>query len=284
MKKTAVLSALFLAALLLFFASFSLGSHPLSLFVLKGTGTSVEAFKINASLNGEEPKVEAVTLSAEQKKQGGSILDEKNTAALEAFSKSFGSYGAVIGMPTTEEGWPDYLGNGLKWVMEGMPQNNFDDLQWTDRVYLAFALKVPPPEPFPAPDLSTGQTAGNNPAAVPSPASGTPTPVVFAGPVRVEILNGCGITNAADWAARRMKGQGITIVGSGNADNFQYPKTIVRTSAGIPVALEEALGRLGISKDSVEETASPDASADAVVIVGKDFPKLKGRKHVRTHH
>jgi hypothetical protein len=284
MKKTAVFSAIFLAALFLFFASFSLGSRPLTLFILKGMGTSVEAFKINGFLNGQEPKVEAVALSTEQKKQGGGILDEKNRPALESFAKSFGSYGAVIGMPTMEEGWPDYLGNGLKWMLEGLPQNNFDDLQWTDRVYLAFALKVPPPEPFAAPDLSGGQTVGNHPAATPPPASGTPTPAVLEGPVRVEILNGCGITNAADWAARRMKGPGITIVGSGNADNFQYPKTIVRTSAGIPVALEEALGRLGISKDSVEETASPDASADAVVIVGKDFPKLKGRRHVRNHH
>jgi hypothetical protein len=282
-KKTVVLAAALFTASLLFFASFSLGSRPISFFVLKGTGTSVEAFKIMAPLSGQEPKVEAVILSDEQKKQGGTILESRDEKALESFSKGFGTYGAVIGMPTTEEGWPDYLGNGLKCITGGAPQNNFDDLQWADRAYLAFALGVPPPEPFPVPDLSRAQTVESGPSAAQTP-SGPPTPVVFAGPLRVEILNGCGITNAADWAARRMKGPGITIAGSGNADNFQYPKTIVRTSAGIPVALEEALGRLGLSDDSVDETASGSASADVVVIVGKDFPKLKGRRHVRNHH
>jgi hypothetical protein len=284
MKKAAIRATVIFLSLLLLFVSPFLARHPLNLFVLRGQAGGIEAFKITADFNGSEPGVEAIALSAEQKKQGGTLLEQRNPADLEIFSKAFGSYGAVIGMPGTEEGWPDYLGNGVKWIQEGMGQDLFDDLQWTDRVYLAFALKVPPPAPFPAAESASSPALANHPAASAAAEAATPIPDNHAGVVRVEILNGCGITNAADWAARRMKGPGITIVDSGNADNFQYPKTLVRTSGGVPVALEEALGRLGLSQDSIEETSTPNPNADVVVIVGRDFPKLKGRKHERNHH
>ncbi len=284
MKKAAVRSTVIFLSLLLLFASPFLAGRPLALFVLRGQGNAIEAFKITAGLNGSEPGVEAIALSAEQKKQGGTLLEQRNPADLEIFSKAFGSYGAVIGMPGAEEGWPDYLGNGVKWIQEGMAQDLFDNLQWTDRVYLAFALKVPPSAPFPAAESASGPNLANHPDASAAAEAATPVPDNHTGVVRVEILNGCGITNAADWAARRMKGPGIAIVGSGNAENFQYPKTLIQTSGGVPVALEEALGRLGLSKDAVEEISTPNPNMDVVVIVGKDFPKLRGRKHDRNHH
>ncbi|HVM32404.1 MAG TPA: LytR C-terminal domain-containing protein, partial [bacterium] len=99
---------------------------------------------------------------------------------------------------------------------------------------------------------------------------------------RVKILNGCGITNAADWAAGRLKGPGVSITAVGNADGFNYPKTLIQSSIGTPVALEEAVERLGLRPDQVESLAAAE-DADVVVIVGRDYLNLRGKKRERTH-
>ena len=284
MRKTGILLSALFAAFLFALATSFLPNHPMNLFLLKERGDAVEAFKISAYLSGQETKMEALALSNEQKKRGRELLAQRSSGDLEVFSKNFGSYSAVIGMPAAEEGWPDYLGNGLKWMKDGMGQTVFDDLQWTDRIYLAFALRPPPPETGSETELSPIQAVANN-ATTASPAFPiTPTPENHSQVVRVEILNGCGITNAAEWAAGRMKGAGISVIDSGNADNFQYPKTIIRTSGETSPALEEALGRLGLSKNSIQETPLSNPNVDVVVIVGKDFRQLKGRRHERNHH
>ncbi len=284
MRKTATAFILVFASSLSIFAFSFLASHPVTLFLLKGQGDNIQAFKISAYLNDQYPKVEAIKLSVEQKKEGGKLLDQKNESDLEEFSKGFGSYSAVIGMPGEGEGWPDYLGEGLKWIEGGMAPEVFDNLQWADRVYLAFSLKTPLLQFFPAGELPSNQVVENKVAANSTIVVSTLIPENHIGAVRVEILNGCGITNAAEWAARRMKGAGITIIDSGNADNFNYPKTVVRTSGEIPMALEEALGRLGLSKDSIQENPASSPTVDAVVIVGRDFHKLKGRRYERNHY
>lgn len=244
----------------------------------------MEAFKIEAPLNRQDPIVEPIRLNSVQKKEGEEILGLKDGNRLYTFSKNFGAFPTVIGMPVTEEEWPGFMGGGIKGFFSGGLPGIFDNLQWADRLYFSLTMKVPPPAPF----LSEGNTAASSPvstvnfsvASSPTKTNPVPTPSV----VRVEILNGCGITNAADWVARRMKGPGIIVSDTGNADNFHYSKTIVRTTAGIPIALEEAAGRLGLSKDSIEEISIPTSSVDAIVIVGKDFPKLKENLHDRDRH
>jgi hypothetical protein len=110
------------------------------------------------------------------------------------------------------------------------------------------------------------------------------TPLPFKGEVRLEILNGCGIKNAADWVARRIKGPGLMVTGTGNADNFKYDQTLLQTSVGVPVVLEEVLDRLGLTKESVQQVQSLAPPNDAVLIVGKDYRKLKERRRDRLHH
>lgn len=262
----------------------ALTRHPISIFVLKGEEGTIEAYKVSAPLNGREAAVESVVLGSAQKKEAGEILAQKDIQHLASFAKNFGAYPAVVGIPTAQEGWPGFLGGGLKGFFTDSMPGVFDNLLWTDRFYLALDLKPLPPAPFEA----GGEVTLNLPAATPGPsaanAAATPQPAPTPGVLRVEILNGCGITNAADWAARRVKGPGIVITDTGNADNFRYPLTIVRTSAGKPVALEEAVERLGLSPDSVQELPSLTSPVDAVVIVGKDFPKLRRKFRERNRH
>ncbi len=276
MKKTITLMVLLFGLFLALWGSSFLTSHPLVLFLLKGHGDSLAAFKMNAYLSGQASKVEVISLTTEQKKQAEKILEEKKLGDLEAFSKNFGSFSAVIGMPTTQDGWPDYLGQGTQRIKAEMAQDVFDTLQWADRAYLAFAIPAPPLASLPATEAASPVPG---PSVSLSPLATIPGFEKTTGAVRVEILNGCGITNAASWVAHRMMGQGITLIGSGNADSFKYPKTLVRVSGEMAPVLEEALGRLGLSKDSVQAMPTPLPNADVVVIVGRDFRKLKRHRH-----
>jgi hypothetical protein len=284
MKRTKALFFLMPLILLLVFLYPALARHPVSIFVLKGMDGEIEAFKISAPLNGHESEVAAVFLNSDQKKEGGEILGQKDIQQLSTFAKNFGTFAAVIGVPVTQEGWPGFMGGGVRGLFSAGIPDVFNNLQWTDRLYLALWTRQPPPAPFLSNEggvalLPTVLTPGSAATSFSSPKP-APTP----GLVRVEILNGCGITNAADWAARRVKGPGIIITDTGNADNFRYPETTVRTSAGIPVALEEAIERLGLTKDSVQEVPSLLSSVDAVVIVGKDYHKLRSRFRERNRH
>jgi hypothetical protein len=273
--------------LITFFSVTHLSKSPLSVFVLKGSdNNNIEAFGLDLFLDHREPVVREVKLGSEAQKLGGEILRSKDKKMLAVYSQNFGKWSAVLGIPGAEEGWPGYLGGGVHGLFLNDPSESFDNLQPSDRFYLSLKTRTPPSLPsvyLEDQPVILNQAPTNTPATVTGIVF-TPVPPVRPGVVRVEILNGCGITNAAEWVARRLKGTGITIVGTDNADNFHYAKTIVRSAAGLPVALEEALDRLGLAKDSVEEITNPPASADAVVIVGKDFRKLKERLRERASH
>ena len=262
----------------------ALTRHPLCFFVLKGAEGQVEAFKVSAPLNARDVAVEAVTLSPAQKKEGADILAQRDTQRLAALAKESGTYPAVIGVPSPQEGWPGYLGGGLRGFWTDNGSGIFDSLQWTDRLYLSISMKLPPPAPFVPGNGIEIVLPVSTPNALSVHTSATPNPAPTPGVLRVEILNGCGITNAADWAARRIKGPGIFITDTGNADNFRYPKTIVRSCAGTPVALEDAVERLGLPKDSVQEIPSLSSSVDVVVIVGRDYRKLREQFRERNRH
>lgn len=259
---------------------------PLTVFVLRGQDNNFEAFKVDLFLNRQDDATHSIPLDSVQEKRAAGILAAKDTKALESFSMEFGKFSFAVGLPTLEEGWPSYLGGGIKFFFQTDPLGTFDNLQFTDRLYLAWTSNVPPPPPVMTNEASPVPAAKTPIVSAPEtlPPATPPLSLSHPGAVRVEILNGCGITNAAEWIARRLKGPGIIIVDTDNADNFHYSKTLVRSAAGLPVALEEALDRLGIPKESVEEIPNPPGGIDVVVIVGKDFRKLKGRARERAHH
>ena len=257
-----------------------LARSPLDLFLLKGADNNIEAYHLKWYLNGREPSVENLPLSAGQKQEGLELLKQKDKIKLISFSKNFGSYEIIIGFPTSEEGWPVYLGGGWRALWMSPGPESFDNLQWVDRLYLSLRSTPPPVAslevPLEDPTKTKGVTLETNPAA-----SSTPIPTASTGTLRVEILNGCGIKGAADWAARRLKGPGIVITDTGNAENFHFAKSTVKTAAGIPVALEEAVERLGLTKASIEESTDSAAAVDVVVIVGRDYRQLRERVRER---
>jgi hypothetical protein len=116
-------------------------------------------------------------------------------------------------------------------------------------------------------------------------AGGTPTATVSsAAPLRVEIRNGCGITNAADLVAGAAKDAGMQVVWVGNAQGpgrFKVTKTFIESHAGVPVAIEELCKRLGIPVSDVRPSGTSKAEVDVIVTVGRDYPRIRERLRAR---
>jgi anionic cell wall polymer biosynthesis LytR-Cps2A-Psr (LCP) family protein len=91
---------------------------------------------------------------------------------------------------------------------------------------------------------------------------------------RVLIQNGVGTPGLAGSACKRLVAAGFRVVGSGNADNFDFrtSKVLVFSSS---VASAELGGRvahaLGVSANDVAVSSQPQNVADVIVILGKDF-------------
>ncbi len=281
----AILLVLILAAV---GSAYGLRNHPLRLFLLSGGGKP-EAFRLQLTLGSGGSQMDSIPLNRAQSKKAMEILAAQDLVSLRSFAKDLGSFGSVIGLAGSneEEATSWYLGGGWGSALKTRPEGSFDDLGWGDQIYLSLCAKPSTMPPVATGGIEVDDLSGTEPGSSPAPSSTpkAPVPTSQTGPLRVEIQNGCGIKGAADWVARRMKGPDLVIVGTGNADNFHHPKTVIKTTAGVPVVLEEAMERLGLSKDSAEEVETLSGTAlgstlqvspvDLVVIIGRDFRELK---------
>jgi len=120
----------------------------------------------------------------------------------------------------------------------------------------------PTPTPFAAPSEITPTEE----------ASPSPTPKISRADLKIEILNGTGVPGAAGKAAELLEKLGWQGIKTGNADNFDYQKTVIQ----IKESKKEYFGLLEgdlSSQYTLEEKPqilSGDNKFDAVIIVGKD--------------
>jgi hypothetical protein len=274
---------LFLVLILLItFMSYKvLSDNPLTVFLLLGTGDSIEAFNVELFFSGIKGQVKNVDLTPSQKKEASTILNEKDLNGLIQLSREVDGGKVVVGMIDTNGSWPWFSEGSWKGWFLPSNKNYFDNLCQIDRIYLNLTTEMPPTPLFQKTNSQNNKLV-QNPVLVLTPISASNLSLPRNskdGLVYVEILNGCGITNAADWAARRLKGQGIIISSIANADNFNHRKTIVRSSIGCPVALEDALERMGLFKKDVEESGIFPGGVDVIIVLGKDYLSLKSDKN-----
>jgi len=121
---------------------------------------------------------------------------------------------------------------------------------------------VPTPTPF----VVSSETT---PAEEVSP---SPKPKVSRADLKIKILNGTGVPGAAGKAAELLEKLGWQGIKTGNADNFDYQKTVIQIKESKKEYFDLLKEDLS-SKYTVEEelkTLSEDDKFDAVVIVGKD--------------
>jgi hypothetical protein len=263
----------------------ALKSRPLTLFLLGG-GDPPSAFRVQADLGSGRTQLEPIRLDRNSARQAREILQKGETGALRALADGLGEFQGVLALqgPEWEKALPGVLGGGWSSFRFRRSDLCFSDLGPLDRMFLSLFLKTPETQGAVQGDLVVDILSGVRP----TPTLGLPTQgkdVPSQGPLRVEIQNGCGIKGAADWAARRLEGPTLKVVGTGNAPNFRFPTSLVRSSVGRPVALEEALERLGLPPEALEEvptlvgtllTGSQASQAvDVIVIIGRDFRRLQ---------
>ncbi len=96
--------------------------------------------------------------------------------------------------------------------------------------------------------------------------------------VRLEVLNGCGMTGLAAALTRelRRRGENVDVVKTGNATTMDYDSTVIIDRGGGKAALDYIGWLLGCNNRVIEPYESPqrELPVDLTVIVGLDFPTL----------
>lgn len=285
---------------------------PIAVAVFRG-GDAPQAFLVSLFLNGREPLVMETILTSSQKHELARSILTEDDETLRRLSKSAGAegrYAASSAGVATAMDWPPFLGGGIATWTRLKATGWICSLTFPERVVLSLWAKTPPAAPWdPAsaaltvPEVSVAPvtavskstqakiSAASTSTVVIALAGGTPTAAgtmvaaaSFTAPLRVEILNGCGITNAADLVAGAAKDAGMQVVWVGNAQGpgrFRVPKTFIESHAGVPVVVEELCKRLGIPVSDVRPNGTTKPGVDVTVTVGRDYPKIRERLRAR---
>lgn len=90
--------------------------------------------------------------------------------------------------------------------------------------------------------------------------------------IRIQVLNGCGTEGVAEEVASCLRDAGFDIVGTGNADAFDYEHTLVIDRCGLMDKAVRVKKALRCEKVMVQRIAAP--TSDVVVVVGSDWTGL----------
>jgi hypothetical protein len=91
--------------------------------------------------------------------------------------------------------------------------------------------------------------------------------------IRVTVLNGCGTQGVAEDVAFFLREAGFDIVGTGNADAFDYERTLVVDRCGSPDKVDRVSRALKCRNVLTQRVASP--ASDVIVVVGSDWRDLR---------
>ena len=90
--------------------------------------------------------------------------------------------------------------------------------------------------------------------------------------IRVSVRNGSGIAGAAERMTVHLRREGFDVVDFGNAERFDYPRTIVIDRSGKPAFAREVAATLqGVP---IESAPDPTLFLDVTVRIGRDLPRI----------
>ncbi len=96
------------------------------------------------------------------------------------------------------------------------------------------------------------------------------TPVDYFPAIRIKVLNGCGFHGAAaEMASYLNRNSNVDIIGVGNADSFNYNRTIIVMKKDSPEELKRLKKYTNIERHAY--ALSSDANESFQVIVGMDY-------------
>lgn len=93
--------------------------------------------------------------------------------------------------------------------------------------------------------------------------------------VEIEVLNGCGVTGLAQRFTDLLREEGFDVVKTENAENFDFPETIVLDRSGKLWKSYRVARAIGIDSSNVIQQINEDLLLDVSVIIGKDYGKLE---------
>lgn len=140
-------------------------------------------------------------------------------------------------------------------------------------------VPAPTAETFPT-DSPTPSESDVTPTVTPTK---TPTPKPTVNPIdkasgldrsklSVHILNGSGVAGASKKASDFLESLGYNVVQIGNADNFNYDKTVIQIKSAsndfLSLLKKDIAANYSVGSTSADLTTSE--KADAVVIIGKE--------------
>ena len=97
----------------------------------------------------------------------------------------------------------------------------------------------------------------------------------LAQPIRVEVLNGCGVPQVAARLTRQARELGMDVIHEGNADHFGYLHTLVIRRGGDPEQARQVAAALGIPHIIEQQTTNAFRLADITIVIGRDFERIK---------
>jgi hypothetical protein len=87
--------------------------------------------------------------------------------------------------------------------------------------------------------------------------------------VRVEVLNGCGIEDLGEKLKERFEEAGFSVIYTGNADSFNYDKTVVIDRAGNLQLAQKVAKTINVSQ--ISQSIDKSDTVDVSVIIGRDL-------------
>ena len=155
-------------------------------------------------------------------------------------------------------------------------------LAFATLVVLDIQRRLPSKSPFaePSPEAVTGAKPG--PPVEPKPDLPAETkPETLAGPkpdsfkvIRIEVLNGCGVSGIAEKVSRHLRDAGFDVMTWKNADSFNYPETIVIDRTGNLENARRVAGAMGLRTHIQQIIHDPYRIEQVAVIIGRDYDRL----------
>ena len=92
--------------------------------------------------------------------------------------------------------------------------------------------------------------------------------------IRIEILNGCGISGLADKYTNFFRENGYDVIQSKNAENFNFKKSLVLLRVNNKDYAMQVSKTLNTPSNEIIEKIDYSLDCDVTVIIGKDYNQL----------
>ncbi|HNY92972.1 MAG TPA: LytR C-terminal domain-containing protein [bacterium] len=111
------------------------------------------------------------------------------------------------------------------------------------------------------------------------PSGGTGTSIVDSSTTSVSVLNGCGVKGVALVFADALREKQYNVVNTGNAETFDYEKSVLINRGQISNREVEKIAALvGVSRDRILTIESKTSQSDVDLIIGSDYKDLRAYK------